>query len=172
MTIFFFLFIFHFSFSWIFSGSLLVLYSSFSFSLLHFTFTFHDRLCLFNTFFFFTSFDPFFLILYSFFTFSSSSSFLSSYLISFLDISLWIFYLRSREHIRHENQRPVVSLGRVQTDRQTDDDLMRDEQTQGCNLLHIMLMKQTTVVLNSAYSFELLIFLHCECSSQGKGRLL
>ena len=68
-------------------------------------------------FFFFTSFDLFFL----FFILSSLFLllfFLSSYLISFLDISLWIFYLRSREHIRHENQRPVVSLGRVQTDRQ------------------------------------------------------
>lgn len=54
-------------------------------------------------------------------------------------------------------------------DRQTDDDLMRDEQTQGYNLLHIMLMKQVTVVLNSAYSFELLIFLQ-SASAAARGR--
>ena len=107
----------------------------FFFFLLHFTFTFHTRLCLFNTFSsLLSTFAPF-LILFSFLF----SSFFTTFFFIFLSSS-WIFYLRSREHTRHENQRPVVSLGRVaggrQTDRQTDDDLMRDEQTQGQSTTH------------------------------------
>ena len=147
-----FLFIFHFYFSWtffwIFSCFILFFLPFFFFHL------FHTRLSLFNT------FSSLLFDLCSFFFLLSSLFFFLSFLDIFISALGNIFATKTRGR----------SLGRVARSRQTDDDLMKDAQTQG-NLLHLillmMMMMQATVVLNSAYSFEH-IFFTASCSSQGK----
>ena len=135
-----------------FSGSFLVLYSFFFLSSF-FTFFILGSACLILFLHFFSTFSRSFFFFLHFFFF-----------LSFLDIFISalgnIFATKTRGR----------SLGRVARSRQTDDDLMKDAQTQG-NLLHLillmMMMMQATVVLNSAYSFEH-IFFTASCSSQGK----